>query len=136
MWFIPPFFKLTNINIDKYFLNLLDKPFDMNNLLGKYFDMNTISYSCTKNMHIILNNHKTRLLDELNRNSGGPDVASCNSRSKGVCLDGQCNSKNVVYQVCISPMEHNKDGERVYTGISAGNWKQSLYNHRHSFSNT
>ena len=35
---------------------------------------------------------------------------------------------------CISPMEHN-DGERIYIGISAGNWKQRLYNHRHSFSN-
>ena len=25
--------------------------------------------------------------------------------------------------------------ERVYIGISAENWKQRLYNHRHSFSN-
>ena len=30
---------------------------------------------------------------------------------------------------------HNGDGERVYIGISAGNWKQRLYNHRHPFSN-
>ena len=33
-------------------------------------------------------------------------------------------------------MEHNNDGERVYIDISAGNWKQGLYNHRHSFSNS
>ena len=39
--------------------------------------------------------------------------------------------KELVYQVCISRMEHNNDGERVYIGISAGNWKQRLYNHRH-----
>ena len=32
-------------------------------------------------------------------------------------------------------MEHKKDGERVSIGISAGNWKQRRYNHRHSFSN-
>ena len=32
--------------------------------------------------------------------------------------------KNVVYPAGISPMEHNKDVERVYVGISAGNWKQ------------
>ena len=31
--------------------------------------------------------------------------------------------------------EHNNDGERVYIGISAGNWRQRLYNHRHSSSN-
>ena len=85
-------------------------------------------------MHSILNNHNRKLLDELNRNSGGPDVVSCNCRSKGECtLGGQCNMKNVVYQAGISPMEHDNDGERVYIGISAGNWKQRLYNHRHSF---
>ena len=87
-------------------------------------------YSCTKNMHSILNNHNRRLLDELNRNSGGPDVASWKCRSKGECpLGRRCNSKNVVYQVCISPMEHNNDGERVYIDISTGNWKQGRYNH-------
>ena len=31
-------------------------------------------------------------------------------------------------------MEHNV-GEKVYIGISAGNWKRGLYNHRHYFSN-
>ena len=52
-------------------------------------------------------------------------MVSCNSRTKGEwLLGGQCKSKNVVYQACISPMEHNIDGERVYIGISAGNWKQ------------
>ena len=67
---------------------------------------------------------------------GGHDVASCNCRSKGECpLGGRCNSKNVVYQTWISPIERNNNGERVYIGISAGNWKQRLYNYRHSFSN-
>ena len=87
-------------------------------------------------MHNILNNHNWRLLDELIKNGGRPDVASCNCRSKGECpLGRRCNSRNVVYQACISPMEHNNDGERVYIGISAEYWKQRLYNHRHSFSN-
>ena len=31
--------------------------------------------------------------------------------------------------------EHYNDGESVYIGIPAGNWKQGLYNYRHSFSN-
>ena len=35
----------------------------------------------------------------------------------------------------ISPMEQQRDGERIYIGISAGNWKQRWYSHRHSFSN-
>ena len=36
---------------------------------------------------------------------------------------------------CISPLEHNNNGKRVNIGISAGSWKQWLYNHRHFFSN-
>ena len=110
IWFNLPFRKLTNINIGKYFLNLLDKHFNRDNPLRNIFNRNTvkISYSCTKNIHSTLNNHNRRLLDKLNRNSGGPDVVSCNCRSKGECpLGGRCNSKNVVYQACISPMEHD-----------------------------
>ena len=49
-------------------------------------------------------------------------------------LGGQCNSKSIIYEACISPMEHN-GGEWIYIGISVGNWKQRLYNHGHSFSN-
>ena len=77
-----------------------------------------------------------RLLDKLNRNSRGLDMASCNCRRKEECLlGGQCNLKNVTYQACISPMKHNINGESVYLGISTGNWEQRLYNYRHSFSN-
>ena len=45
-----------------------------------------------------------------------------------------CNSENVVYQVCIFPMEHNHNVERAYIGFYMGNWKRRLYN-QHSFSN-
>ena len=58
--------------------------YDEKKILRKIFKRNkiNISYSCIMNMHSILNNHNRRLLDECNRNSGGPDVASCNCRSK------------------------------------------------------
>lgn len=42
-------------------------------------------------------------------------------------------SENVVYKATIFPKENTKD-IRTYIGISAGSWKQRLYNHRHSFS--
>ena len=45
---------------------------------------------------------------------------------------GECNSENVVYQATILPKENETD-KKIYIGISAGNWKQRLYNHRHSF---
>ena len=95
-----------------------------------------ISYSCTKNMKNILNNHNRGLLEELIVNDRSSDFASCNGRSKEECpLSGRCNSRNAVYQACISPMEYKKDGERVYISISTGNWKQRWYNHSHSFAN-
>ena len=139
IWFNLPFCKLTNINIGKYFLNLQDRHFSRDNPLRKIFYRNTVkmSYSCTNNMHSILNKHNRRLLDELNRNSEGPDKVSCNSRRKEECLlGGWCNSKKVIYQVWISSMECNTVEAKVYIGISTGNWKQGLYNDRYSFFNS
>ena len=76
-----------------------------------------------------------RLLDKFNRNNKGTGRVPCNCRRKGECpLGVQCNLENVVYKACISPMEPNNDGERIYLGISAGNWKQRLYHHSHSIS--
>ena len=103
----PLFCKLTNINIGKYFLNLLDKHLNRDNLFRKLFYRKTvkISYSCTKKMHSILYKYNRRLQDELNRNGRELNVASCNCRSTRECpMSGRCNSKNVIYQAYISPM--------------------------------
>ena len=138
VWFNLPFCRLANINIGKYFLHLLGKHFNRDNPLSRIFNRNTvkISYSCTKNMYNILSNHNKRLLNELITRDRNPDMKSCNSRNKEECLlGGRCNSRNVIYQACISLMEQQRDGERVYIEISAGNWKQRCYNHKHSFSN-
>ena len=64
------------------------------------------------------------LLEKSNTNSEGLDRVPCNCRRKEEYLwDGQCNSVNVVYLVCISAIERSKNGERDYIGISTGNWK-------------
>ena len=59
IWFNPPFCKLANINVGKYFLKLIDKHFKQDNILHKIFNRKTlkISYSCTKNISQIINNH-------------------------------------------------------------------------------
>ena len=122
IWFNPPFCRLANINIGKYFLHLLDKNFNRDNPLSRIFNRNTvkISYSCTKNMSNTLSNHNKRLLNELITRDRNPDMESCNCRNKEECPSGGlCNSRNVIYQACISPMEQQRDGERVYIGISA-----------------
>ncbi len=69
-----------------------------------------------------VSNHNRRLLNELTTRDRNPNVESCNCRNKEECpLGARCTTRNVVYQACISPMERQKDGERVYIGISVGN---------------
>ena len=85
VWFNPPFCKLTNINIGRYFL-LLDKHFNRDNPLSRIFNRNTvkISNSCTKNMYNILSNHNRRLLNELTTRDRNPNVESCKCRNKQI----------------------------------------------------
>ena len=47
IWFYPPFYKLANIDIGKYFLRLINKHFKQDNILHKIFNRKTlkISYS-------------------------------------------------------------------------------------------
>ena len=78
-------------------------------------------------MHSILNNHHRRLLDELNRNNGGPDERPVTVEEKGYSLGRTMQLEERRIQTCISPMEHNNYGERVNIGISEGNWKQTFF---------
>ena len=63
IWFNPPFCRLTNINIGKYFFKLVDKHFKHGNKLHKIFNRKTlkISYSCTKNIFQIINSHNKNI---------------------------------------------------------------------------
>ena len=68
IWFNPPLCKVININIGKYFLNLIDKHFKKNYPLNKIFNRNTLKiyYSCTNNISKIIHSHNKRLLANLN----------------------------------------------------------------------
>ena len=59
-------------------------------------------------------NHIT-LIDNLRTNK-----LLCNYRNKDCLMGGICNSKKMVDQVTIFPMENSKE-ERFHIGISAGN---------------
>ena len=66
IWFNPPFCKLANIDVGKYFLRPIDKHFKQDNILHKIFNRKTlkISYSCTKNMSQIMNSHDNELINK------------------------------------------------------------------------
>ena len=87
IWFNPPFCRLTNINIGKYFLKLLDKHFKHGNKLQKIFNRKTlkISYSCTKNIFQIINSHNKNITkdfqDQINNRNHKNDYNNNNNNS-------------------------------------------------------
>ena len=68
------FYKLSNINIEEYFLNLIDKHFKKNSPLRKIFHRNSlkISHSYTRNMSKIMYNHNNKSLVNINLNNNEP----------------------------------------------------------------
>ena len=82
-----PFWKLANINVGKYFLKLIDKHFKQDNILHKIFNRKTlkISYSCTKNISQIINNHNNEIIKEFqnraNNNNNNSKKIECNCKS-------------------------------------------------------
>ena len=120
IWFkLPPFCKLVNMNVGKYFLKLIDKHFSQNNILHKILNGKTlkISYSCTKNIFEIINNHNKEIIweyhDRRNNNkkkNKGNNInntsreTECNCKTKNKCpMNGLCNLENVVDQGIIFP---------------------------------
>ena len=69
IWFNPHSNRNVSTKIDKYFLNLLNKHFPRNHHLHKIFNRDSIkvSYSCTKNMKAIINNHNKISLERSQR---------------------------------------------------------------------
>ena len=57
---------VASINVGKYFLKQIDKHFKYVNILHKIFNRKTlkISYSCTKNIFQIINNHNKEIIKE------------------------------------------------------------------------
>ena len=135
IWFNPSFWKLSNINIGKYFLGLINKHFKDDNLLRKIINQNNvkISYSWTKNISKIIYLHNKKLINKLNWNNNDNLKHSCNYKIKNECLLGnKCNLDNIVYQANISATENN---DKAHISMTSLNWKFRYYNHLQSFKN-
>ena len=90
IWFNPPFCKLSNINIEKYFLSLINKHFKADKPLRKIIDKNNvkISNSCTDNISKIIENHNKKLINKLDWNNNDNLTHSCNCKIKNECPFG------------------------------------------------
>ena len=84
MWFNPPFCKLSNINIGKYYLGLINKHFKDDNLRRKIINKNNVktSYSCSNNISNIIDNHNKKLINKLDSNNNDNLKHSCNCKIK------------------------------------------------------
>ena len=140
IWFKAPFCRPASINVGKYFLKLIDKHFKHDNILHKIFNRKTlkISYSCTKNIFQIINNHNKEIIKEFqnrtNNNNNNSKQNECNCKTQNDCpMNGLCNLNNVVYQSIIYPKENIND-RKTYIGISSMKWKIRYANHKYSFS--
>ena len=136
IWFNPLFCQLSNINIDKYFLGLINKHLKDDNPLRKIINKNNvkISYSCTNNISKIIDNQK-KLINKLDWNNNDNLKYSCNFRIKDEYpLGNKCNLDNIVYQTNISTKE-NDYKDKASIGMRNFNWKFRYYNHLQSFKN-
>ena len=140
IWFNPPFCKLANIDVGKYFLRLIDKHFKQDNILHKIFNRKTlkISYSCTNNISQIINSHNNKLFNkfhnQVNNNNINSKKIECNCKFQSDCpMNGLCSLDNVVYQAIIYPKEDISD-KKYYIGISSTNFRIRYGNHKYSFS--
>ena len=121
-------------------MKLIDKHFKHDNILHKIFNRKTlkISYSCTKNIFQMINNHNKLIIkefqDRTNNNNNNSKQNECNCKTRVYCpMNGLCNLDNVVYQGILYPKENVKD-RKTYIGTSSMKWKFRYYNHIFSFS--
>ena len=129
IWFTPPYCAALKTNFGREFLKLIDKNFPVNNPLSKIINRKTIklSYSCTENMHAIMQNHNRKILPE----SNAREDAKCNCQSKSSCpIPGKCCTAQVVYQAIV---KHDDGRTAEYIGSTEPSFKLRCSNHKKSF---
>ena len=130
IFFNPPYCQSVKQNIGKAFLRLVDEYFDKDHHYRKIFNRSTIkiSYCCMQNMKSKIQAHNKKILSNNNMSS---NTQSCNCRRKNECpLDGQCMTKDVIYDAVVKV-----DGEKNkrYIGSTGNDFKSRYYGHTRSF---
>ena len=128
IWFTPPYHANVTTNIGRTFLSLLDKHFPKSHRLHSILNRKTVklSYSCSKNMKAIIQNHNAKITNASATEKDRP----CNCRKKDSCpVNGECCTKTVVYHATT-----NVNGnEAHYIGSTEGEFKTRFNGHTQSF---
>ena len=92
IWYNPPYCSLTDINLGKEFLKLVDKHFPINHFYRKIFSRKTlkISYSCMSNVKSLIQSHNKSVLTKVN------NARSCNNNRNSInnSIDSHTNTIN------------------------------------------
>ena len=126
IWFNLPFNRNVSKKIGRCFLKLLDKHFPRDHRSHKIFNRNSVkvSYSCTKNMKTIINNHNKNIFGK----KPSVDTSTCNCQNKeDYPLNGQYRIGEVVYESTLTNNQQNYKDEK-YFGIAEESFKGRLYN--------
>ena len=129
LWYNPPFNDSLRTDFGRKFLNLLKKHFPRDHKLHPIINKNNVklSYSTTKNMKRIVQNHNQMILkntiEEENLHN-----CSCPKTKKDQCpLQNRCLEKCIVYKATVTK------SNKFYIGITESEFKKRLANHKHSF---
>ena len=92
------FCRRASTKVDKYFLKLIDKHFKHDSILHKIFNRKTlkISYSCTKNIFEIINNHNKEIIKEFQdrtNNNNNNQQQKENLQNSRLCYPGRPQDK-------------------------------------------
>ena len=110
-----------------------DGHFLENNRFHKIFNKHNVkvSYGCMPSIGSKINAHNKAILG----NSKPLERGGCNCSNEEDCpLEGECLSKNVLYEATITSSIRNY-GEKKYIGISEPSFKDRFANHKKSFNN-
>ena len=133
LWYNPPYNRALKTNFGRKFLNLIRKHFPLGHLLYPIINKNNvkISYSTTTNMKRVIQNHNKKILNNTNDQAETTTkLCSCPSTKKDKCpLQNKCLTKGIVYKATV------KKSNKFYIGVTEGDFKTRLANHKQSFRN-
>ena len=129
LWYNPPYNINLKTDFGHQFLKLIKKHFPKDNKLHKIINNNTVklSYSCTKNMKRIIQNHNSKILNKSDTNMTQKSCSCPRTRMQNCPLNNQCLKKSFVYKATV--LKSNK----FYIGITEADFKHRHSRHTYSF---
>ena len=81
----------------------------------------------------IIKQHNSKVTKKVtNTNTTPPKTCNC-PRNVSCPLDGKCLFTNVVYKASVTYQQNDREHNKIYIGVTEGEWKDRYYVHTHTF---